>query len=177
MKDIIDYFFKQAMSRQIHQVDSIAPVEGIFDLQLMQDDKIITHIHEKNLIVNSSFNVLVNLIGYGTPGKVIDTIAMGDAGIVNSAFVFPYKSDVTLRNETFRKTGTSNIVISEADKTITFHFDINETEGNGVGAALYNEAGLFSNDGTMFSRKVFNELVKTPDQKIIIRWSLLWKTN
>ncbi len=174
--DLIQYFFKQATNRPKNHVDSIAPMEGIFDLTLMQDDKILHHIHEKNLIVDTSFNVLSQLISAGTPGKVIDTIAIGDAGIVNSNFVFPFKSDVTLRNETFRKVGTSNIVISEIDRSVMFQFDIAEAEANGVGAAIYNEAGLFSNDGTLFSRKVFNEFVKTPDQKILIRWSLLWKT-
>lgn len=176
MKNVIEYFFNRALNRPKSYSDTFAPVEGIFDLQLMQDDKIITHIHDKNLIVDTSFNVLASLLSVGGTTKIIDTVAIGDAGIVDGNFAFPYKSDITLRHETFRKVGTSNIVTSEADKSVTFHFDINEVEGNGPGAALVNEAGLFAHDGTLFSRKVFNEFVKTPDQKIIIRWSLLWKT-
>lgn len=175
--DLIQYFFNHAKNRTKNHVDTIAPMEGIFDLTLMADDKIVHHIHEKNLIVDSSFHVLSQLVSAGTPGKIIDTIAIGDAGIVDSNFVFPYKSDVTLRNEVFRKVGTTNVVISEIDRSVMFQFDIAEGEANGVGAAIYNEAGLFSHDGTMFSRKVFNEFVKTPDQKILIRWSLLWKTS
>lgn len=153
--------------------DIIKPSKGVFNLEIYEGD-VLVHSHvDKNLIVDSGFLILSNLVATADSGKIIDTIALGSQGIVNNKFIFPVVSDVTLRNETFRKTGRT-YTIDTINKQIEFVFTLSESEGNGVGARVYNEAGLYSSDGTMMARKVFPECVKTPNQKMFVRWALSW---
>jgi len=153
--------------------DIIKPTKGIFNLEIYENGELVHSHVDKNLIVDSGFLILANLVATADSGKIIDTIALGSQGIVDNKFIFPVVSDVTLRNETFRKTGRT-YTIDTINKKIEFVFVLDETEGNGAGARVYNEAGLISSDGTMMARKVFPECVKTPNQKMFVRWALSW---
>jgi len=175
---LFDKLFDMAFNNKIKfdLIEKIKPVEGVFDLKLINQktNKIDYEHKDNNLIVDDAFLIMANLLSDADPNKKIDTIALGDAGIVNNEFVFPYPNDKTLRNELFRKTTRESVQVDLLKKRITFRFLIETIEANGIGAQLYNEAGLFSTDGTMFARKVFPEFVKTQDQIIIIDWSMVW---
>ena len=69
----------------------------------------------------------------------------------------------------------SYVVQSILEKSITYNFVIEKIEGNGSGGQIYSEAGLTSADGTLFARKTFKEIVKTPEKKFFIEWKLIWQ--
>lgn len=169
MIDILKSMFSTIKSTK----EIIKPSKGIFNLSLIEDEKVVHSFTDKNMIVDSGFLILAGLVTTGSDTKIIDTIALGSQGIVDNKFVFPTQTDQTLRVETFRKTGCT-FTVDELGKQVEFVFTLDEAEGNGPGARLYTEAGLFSNDGTMMARRVFPECVKTPSQKMIIRWVLSW---
>lgn len=154
--------------------ENIKPFEGIFHLQKFKDDELTYEHKSKNLIVNNGFVILASLLSTADNTKRITKLALGKEGIVNNRFIYPFKTDTTIRAETYRHSGCEYI-INPTKKEIEFKFTIGKTEGNGPGARLYNEAGLMADDGTLMSRKVFPECVKTPEEIMIIRWVLVWK--
>jgi len=132
-------------------------------------------VHDNNVIVNNSWLIVSGLLN-GDSNKFITTIALGDGGVQNSILTTPKVTDTTLYNETFRKTSTESVVIESllTPYYITFKFDILESEANGSNAQIYSEAGLMSTDGTLFSRKTFKEVIKTPEKKFLIDWKLVY---
>jgi len=164
---------KKLLSSTTKAKDIIKPSKGIFNLEISEEGEIVHTFSDKNMIVDVGFGILAGLVTTGDSNKVIDTIALGSAGIVDNKFVFPTLTDQTLRVETFRKTGCT-FNIDTIKKQVEFIFILDKTEGNGGGARLYTEAGLFSHDGTMMARRVFPEAVKTPNQIMTIRWVLSW---
>ena len=172
MKDL----FKSLTSKIGHFFDdeSVKPMEGIFHLQKFKDDELTYEHNDKNLIVNDGFLILAQLLSTADATKRITKLALGKEGISNNRFVYPFKSDKTLRAETYRHSGCEYF-IDPVKKEIEFKFTISKEQGNGPGARLYNEAGLMAEDGTLMSRKVFPECVKTPEELMIIRWILVWK--
>lgn len=147
--------------------------QGIF--KLIEEDSLgkQTVIEESNTIVNSSFLVITGALT-GDTNKRITSLALGDGGVVNSVKQTPNVLDTALYHELIRLTSPDDIAIESILKPfyITFKFELGTAEGNGIGAQIYNEAGLFSNDGTMFARKTFTTAVKTPEKKFLVEWKL-----
>ena len=177
MQELFNYLFEKAVSAKnaLKFEESFKPDVGEMKVDIVENDIVVnTTGWDKNIIVENSFDILTTLLSTADVTKKIDTLKLGDQGIVNNAFVFPVVTDQTLRNETHQHVGTEQIQIDKLAKTIQFTFRVPEAEGNGLGAVIYNEAGLCASDGTMFSRKVFSEMVKTEDQSLIVYWKLKW---
>lgn len=156
---------------------SFKPARGIFTLYSIENGKKEKLVEDKNIIVNDSFDILTGLLT-GDNDKRITTLALGNGGIINSEIQSPTINDKTLYNEFFRKTNYENTVIEKilTPNFITFIFRIGLSEANGSGAAsIINEAGLLAHDGTMFSRKTFAEIIKTPQKELSIEWRLEWE--
>lgn len=153
--------------------DSFGFKRGVFTL--FEEDKNGNRqiLEQDNTIVNSSFNIVAGAL-QGNVDKRITTIAFGDGGIINSVKQTPSLNDTALYHELIRITETTDIDVESILKPyyITFKFEMIEADGNGIGAQIYSEAGIFSEDGTMFARKTFNEVVKTPEKKFIVEWKL-----
>ena len=129
---------------------------------------------EKNLIVDSYFNIIVGLFS-GDTNKQISSLALGDGGVVNGILQSPSLSDTTLYSQVFQKDTIENISIeSILDKYISYNFIIEKNESNGTGAQVISEIGLKSVDGTLFARKCFSEIVKTSEKILYIEWRLQW---
>ena len=151
----------------------VNPLEGEFKLESIENGISKTEVYEKNLIVNSSFDIISSLLVSASSTKKIDTIKVGNGGIINSVLQSPTLNDTSLYNEVYSQTGTSGITVeSILDKYIEFRFLISKSDGNGSGANIYNEAGLSSNDGTLYARKTFTEVIKTPEKEILISWKI-----
>lgn len=153
-------------------------IDGIFKLtqQNKKTNKTTVLVEDHNIVVNKAFDILSSLMTSADSGKIINTIKCGDGGVVNNVLQTPAKKDIELYRETFSKTGFTNITINTVTElSVTFSMSILEEEGNGVSARLYSEAGLFSNDGTMFSRKCFPEQLKTIDNEWLIEWTIIFK--
>ena len=154
-------------------IDNIKPV-GVFTAEEYIGEDLIDSYTEKNLILNGAFDIVSSLLISGDADKVLEGIAIGDQGIVDSVTLNPYVTDTTLRNEVFRKIFTSTPTVSNITKTISFQMVVDETEANGSGSQIINEAATYSVDGTLFSRKVFREFVKTPENRLVFTWTYTW---
>ena len=153
------------------------PKSGYVEVFEQQEDGSLIKLTEgNNLFVNTSFDILSGAL-LGQAGKAIDTIAIGSGGILNSVPQTPNLNDTALYNEVFRKVGYVDVEVESIlePNHITFKFIIDEDESNSIGAQVINEVGLFSNDGTMFSRKILaTEVVKSPNKAIIFYWKIIF---
>ena len=130
--------------------------------------------NEKNLFVTTSADIIAGCL-QGDTDKAITTLATGDGGVIDSEVQTPTVGDTSLYSEIFRKeevTSTVTELILD-DKYITFKFTIEKDESNGdLNVTPISELGLFSADGTMFSRKCFSEIIKTPLKELSIEWKI-----
>jgi len=155
----------------------LKPTKGIFKMYTLDDlgnEEVI--IEKKNLIVNTSFDIISGCL-LGDTNKQINTIKIGDGGIINGVQQPPKLTDTSLYHEIFSKTGLDNTVIEKVlfPNYINFNFVISKDEANGTGSEIVNEAALASNDGTIFSRLTFPENIKTPQKQISISWRLIYE--
>lgn len=133
-------------------------------------------IDDPNTVVNSSFDILSDLMTNVNSNEQITSLKLGDGGVIDGVLQSPEVSDVDLGNPTFQKTGFDNIIIQNIlELSITFIMNLPIDEANGVGVALYSEAGLFSTNGKMFARKTFSEQFKTDEIEYNIRWTIIFK--
>lgn len=153
-------------------------LKGIFECKTYDKcDNIIDNIKDDNIIVNSSFTIIKNLFVDGNTLSKINTLKIGNGGIYNSNVKIPLATETDLYSPLETKTTpdvytSDEVLIDELNKTITWTWIFEQNEGNGPGVRIYNEAGLFSSDDIMFSKKNFTEVVKTVDKKMIVKWSI-----
>lgn len=57
---------------------------------------------------------------------------------------------------------------------IKFTWEIEPEEGNNGAAKTYTEAGMFCGNGSMFSRVVYEPIIKTPQRKLIFLWQITY---
>ena len=173
-------WFKQICNNfnivNINRDDNIK-MKGIFELQTYTNNKIVDDIKKQNIIVGTSFDILKNLLVDGDVDYRINTLKLGDGGIYNSnikeALVTENDLYSPLESKVIPAIYTSaDVLLDIASRSIKYTWIFDENEGNGAGARIYNEAGLFSNNLTMFSKKNFSEVVKTADKKMIISWTI-----
>lgn len=159
------------------KTQDVLNMKGMFHLNVIEVNtgEIVKSISEKNMIVNTSFDIIAGLLISGDANKKINTIAIGSGGIYDNEVLQPHINDNELQEEVYRKTVSSTETYEVTKKSIMFHFYIEGHEGNGSGGNIVTEAGLFSRDGvSMFSRKTFDTIVKTKDFAIKIDWELVW---
>lgn len=149
-------------------------IEGHFSLDIVtRDGNIQTAVEDNNTIVNSSFRIISNLLTGASEASEINRLVLGEGGINDGKIQIPRVSDSKLYTPTLNLVGWDEVLISQdVEYSITFIKKIPFNEGNGSGAALYNEAGLFANN-TMFARKTFPAQIKTPDREFLIKWTLI----
>lgn len=133
-------------------------------------------VDDPNTVVNTSFDILSDLLTNSDSNMQITTLKLGDGGVVDGALQSPEVTNTALANEVYSKTGWTNTMVQNIlELSITYIMTLGSEEGNGIGVALYSEAGLFTDDGVMFARKTFSEQFKTPDIEYTIRWTIIFK--
>lgn len=154
-------------------------MKGIFELSLidMKDRKNNITIKDDNIIVNTSFDILKNLIVDGDSAYNINRVKIGNGGILNSNIKEALVTETDLYNPLESKDvpvsySPADVLVDSINKTIKYTWIFETNEGNGAGTRVYNEAGLFSDNGIMFSKKNFSEVIKTSSKKMIINWTI-----
>ena len=133
-------------------------------------------IDDPNTVVNTSFDILSDLLTNSSSSNQITTLKLGDGGVIDGELQTPLVTDTDLGNATYTKTPFTDIIIQKIlELSITFIMQVETDEGNGVGVALYNEAGLFTDSGIMFARKTFSEQFKNDEIEYTIRWTIIFK--
>lgn len=172
-KKVKDIIFKS----NIERTEKIK-MKGVFQCNTYDDnDNIIDEILDDNIIVSTSFNIITNLFVNGNTSSKINTLKLGNGGIYNSNVKIALDTETDLYSVLETKVTpevytSEEVLIDSVNKTITWTWVFEKEEGNGPGVRIYNEAGLFSSDGIMFSKKNFTEVVKTVDKKMIVKWTI-----
>src|SRR5690242_3207610 len=96
---------------------------GEVSIKVFRDSQLIESIEEKNLVVTLGKTNIAKLLGGDAQGKTIDKISIGTSGITATT------DDNTITGA-FTK-GISSITYPDA-QSVMFHFDIDNTEGNGI---------------------------------------------
>jgi len=124
-----------------------------------------------NLIVNNGLKNLAALLGGG--GYKVTEMALGTGGADYSTtpptLSAPSPGDTALETEVIRKTVD---VSYPSDDVVRFAVTLGASEGNGDGVVHYSEAGLFLEDGNLFSRIIFYPRTKSPANTLTFEWNI-----
>lgn len=143
-----------------HTNDTII-VNGAVDIQVFENELLIDHIRETNLVVTLGKTNIAKLLGGDAAGTAITKIAVGEGGIATNV------TDTTLTNS-FSKAVDS---ASYPDvQSVMFHFDIDNSEANGL---TIREFGLLNNNNILCARKVRDaDIIKTNAIRLVGTWKI-----
>ncbi len=153
-------------------------MKGIFELETKDENgNTLTYFKDDNIIVSTSFTILKNLFVDGDINHRINTLKLGDGGVFNSIVKIPIATETDLFNPLTTKEipevyTSTDVLVDPLNKTIRYTWNFDTSEANGAGTAIYTEAGLFSDNGIMFSKKNFTEVVKNDQKEIIVNWTI-----
>jgi hypothetical protein len=137
--------------------------KGIFGLKVLRSGIVIGEYREHNLIVNGAFFQMARLVGADVTGRSVTKIGFGTGG------ADPAVTDTALTNQYLRS--VSGYTDPE-DGQVQINWVLPTTEGNGMKIL---EFGLFTTDGTLFSRKVREEAIpKESDISLEGSWIIIF---
>ncbi len=173
--------FKQALNLAKYSFlnrDDNVGFKGVFEMQILdKNNNIIQEYKEDNIIVNNSYDIIADLFVDSDNDKRINTVKIGDGGVEKNAVNIPEAGETYLFNpwETLVTPSSytnADVLKDRNNRSISLTWTLEQNEGNGPGYRVYNEAGLFSAEGTKFSKKKFSEVVKTADQRMVKKWNI-----
>lgn len=153
------------------KIQETLPVSGTLKIDLVYPDRVVNHIHDKNLIVLlSRQNILATLYLSGRVSDPIASLHAGTGGSIDPQAEFPktVSKNLTSLYTEILSVPTSYSVDNTAP-SVTFIADIPEGTANGQ---LLNEAGLFTTSGNMFNIKTFPGIPKTSEFSIHLEWTI-----
>lgn len=134
---------------------------GAVNIQVFEHGKLIGTIEENNLVVTLGKTNITKLLGGNAAGKAITKVGVGENDI---------SADVTDNALTNAFTKDISSVTYPDGQSVMFHFDIDNTEANGL---TIREFGLFNADDVLFARKVRNaEIIKTNAIRLVGTWKI-----
>jgi hypothetical protein len=146
-------------------------LSGTLKIDLVYKDRVVPHLHEKNLIVMVARQTMLSMIYLDNrTSDPVKTLHIGTGGCIDPLSEFPKSVSKGL-------TALYNPLLSlpisyTVDNTIpqvTFIADVSEDQANGV---LVNEAGLFTAGNNMFNIKTFPGVPKTSEFGIHFEWTI-----
>lgn len=137
------------------------------------------------MIVDDGRKVLTHLLAQADPGYKVSKIELGTKGHdLTSGNILtpipPQLTDHTLVDTTdvFSKPIDTNYVyqgLSPQDSSVMFSIVLEKTEANGItGTTAYTEAGLLTENNTLFARETFPAIVKNANRRITFQWVVLF---
>jgi len=139
-------------------------IKGTVEFWAERNGKIIDHWVDDNLIVNLGKESICYLLATGNVQRVVNKIGFGTGQVA------PELADTALTGAFVKSIGSS--ITYPAVNKLTWDWELGLTEGNGAGTVSYYEMGLFSNNNTLFSRKVRAEMVKNSATRFFGTWTL-----
>lgn len=135
-------------------------VTGIFRLQVFRSGQLVEDVVERNMIVGGGFSALARLLGGGGTNYEVTKIGFG------TGTDQPSESDTTLQN-VLRKAVAG--VSYPSSSAVQFSYTLEANEGNGL---QISEFGLFTDDDTLFSRRVREAIVKDSNIQLTGTWTI-----
>ncbi|MFA5071309.1 MAG: hypothetical protein WC511_02950 [Candidatus Pacearchaeota archaeon] len=166
---------------EVHSIDDKILVRGSVKC-FVEENGVVTLHHEKhNLIVNGARKALAHLIGEALTAYRVDMFKLGTGGHLPGDILTPVSPTITdtdLEEPFFSKALDHGSDVynpaSPNETSITFTVAIEKYEGNGTGIVPYTEAGLVTQNGTLFARETFPAIVKNSSRKVTFQWSILF---
>jgi len=124
------------------------PMHGILRVRVFRKGKLVDRREDRNLIVSGGRTAAAALVAGMGKDKHISKIAFGTNGL-------PPTPDDTEITGAFVK-GFSDITFPQVGLA-SFHWELTETEANGLKII---EFGLLCEDGTLWSRKIWEDALK-----------------
>lgn len=136
-------------------------VVGELQLFVYENEALVKAFKENNLVVSLGKENAAKLIGGIIGGAAITKIGVGTNGtatdVADNALTAPFTKDISS-------------VTQPAPNKVMFHFDIPDTEANGM---TIREFGLLTAAGVLCARKVRGEdIVKTNAVRLVGTWTI-----
>ncbi len=176
--DIILFSDKKSFQTHSFEVrDVVKKPIGIVRRKIEEEGKVILFSEEKNTIVNLARASMAHAISEATGVASISHFKLGTGGHVVGDILTSLpalESDLDLEIPEYSQPVVTK-VFTLNDTTVTFQITIEKSDANVGAAYAYNEAGLFTNSGTiLFSRDTFPAMIKTPARKFYFEWAIVF---
>lgn len=134
---------------------------GEVSMMVYENDKLIEHVQEKNLVVTLGKTNITKLLGGAVAGKAITKISLGNnpnpAVVGDTAITTPF-------------TKALSSVSYPDPQSVQFNFEIENSEANGL---TIQELGLLNVDNILFARKIRDTpIVKTNVIRLVGTWKI-----
>jgi hypothetical protein len=133
-----------------------AKIKGEFRLKVFRKGKLVENIRERNLIVDSGFELVQQLLSSAAADKHISKIAFGN--LASGEPVQPTAASTTVPGQFLQK-GFATVTFPTT-RSVSFNWSMEGNEGNGNNVAYF---GLQNDDNELFAAKARPAIVKTED--------------
>lgn len=167
---------------EVHQMSSVGKFKGQVKVFVEENGETQMVWDDPNLIVDMGRKVLTHLLAEADQSFKVTEIRLGTMGHnleTNSLLepIAPVPADIGLIDNTasvFSKPIGADFVYqgyNPDDSSVMFQIILEKTEANGeTGTVAYTEAGLFTQNGSMFARETFPAIVKNANRRITFQW-------
>lgn len=147
-------------------------LRGEFHLKVYKGGKLIEDYKDKNLIVDSGFALVQQLLSSAADDKHIDRIAFGE--LLSGEPVAPTAGQTEVPNRFDITTGGNDYkafdtVTFPTNRSVSFNWSLNGTQGNGHEISYF---GLLNSEDTLFAAKSRPAITKTSDIVLEGTWIL-----
>jgi hypothetical protein len=137
--------------------------KGIFELRVLRSGIVIEEYRDHNLIVSGAFFQMARLVAGDVSGRSVTKIGFGTGGSD------PAVTDTALTNGYLRAVSAYEY---PQDGQVQISWVLPTNEGNGMKIL---EFGLFTQDGTLFARKIREEAIpKESDISLEGSWTIIF---
>lgn len=134
-------------------------ITGKVHIKVYENGVLVQEHIDNNLVVKGGKQAILNILDSGGPGFFIQNVAFGTNGTA------PADSDTTITGAYQKPLIGSSILAPD----ITFNFDLNSGEANGM---TIQEFGLMTNTAILFARKTGISVNKTSSVTITGAWTI-----
>lgn len=178
-KDTVLFNDKKSFQTNMFEIrDKVKAPIGVVSRIIEEDGLVVYKSQEHNTIVNLARGSMAHAIAESTGVASISHFKLGTGGHAPGDILInvpPLDTDTDLETSEYSQVIGANYAFSLSDTTVTFQITIEKVDANVGGAYAYNEAGLFTNAGTvLFSRDTFPAMIKTPSRKFYFEWAIIF---
>jgi hypothetical protein len=154
---------KIKLKKKRGDMSSTGKLMGVLQVKVIRGGEVIESYADRNLIVNSGFNLVQQLLSSAAADKHITKLRIGEFAEGDPAE--PDAAWTDIPNEILTKSIGS--VSFPSARSVSFNTEINGSEANDTEIAHF---GLLSEDETLFAAKVRAPIAKTSDIVIQTTW-------
>ena len=133
-------------------------IDGVMTMSVIHKDGTIDNIVKHNMIVNSGFDFICDVIGNSTQPKPVSKIQVGSGTTATTAAMTALNARIAEKTATYSHTRGTKVF------SLSSHFAAGEATG------AITEAGVFNADGVMLDRVTFKVANIDADDEITVNF-------